>query len=166
MVFLFITFIVIIFFFCAPFNVGICAFTDDFDKKINFSFKILIFNIFLKKSNINSKSKNINLSIKINFDLSVFKRILFNITPKKILFNFSLGNDNFPYYLYPLNGIFLFIEDYYDAIGYSNTVFLNVTSGKKFFLQTEVNLRINLLIIFSVLFDIIKLNIGRNHGNN
>ena len=166
MVFLFISYIVIIFIFCIPFDIGICAFTDDFAKKLNFSAKVIFFNIFLSKQNKNDKSKNNKKFIKINFNLITFKRLLFHIIPEKILINISFGNDAYPYFLYPLKCIFLSISDYADAIGYGNTVFLNVTSGTEFFLQSEIKVKVNLLIIFSVLFDIIKLNIGRKYGNN
>ena len=165
MVFLFISFIVIVFIFITPFKVGLSLFTDKNRQNIVTSIKISFFTKYLSKINHQSKNKSNKifnvLPFKINFNKNPFQIIKSLIIPDKLLIEIRTTSLINPALLYPIKGFFLAIYDYLDYSGYDSVFFFNIINAEESYFESQFEMKVNLFMIFSILFQIIRIEIRR-----
>lgn len=160
MVFLFIAIFVIIFLNCIPIKVGINIFSQKTVKNTHFS--VLLWNLVFspKKKTNNKQKKSSKIKLKLNKkNLDSIKLIL----PDKVIFE-STVNDGFnPVFLYPTLAIAEFFN-YVSTVKNGSAVIVNhvVKGDYEPYFQLRITIKLNLHIIFSLFFQIIKIELKRS----
>ena len=154
MVFLFIAIFVIIFLFCIPFSVGINAFFVGNVKNLQLSIKILNFIKYPRKTK-KSKGKKIKnhscFSLGINLkNIDSLRLIMID----KLFIEGNIGKINAAVF-YPLFAILNSIPYVKDRIR------MAITDDSATYFQLRFFIKLNFHIIFSIIFQIIKIEFRR-----
>lgn len=160
MVFLFIAIFVIIFLNCIPIKVGINLFSQKTVKNTHFS--ILLWNLVFspKKRKDNKPKKSCKIKLKLNKkNLGILKLIL----PDKVIFESTINDGFNPVFLYPTLAIAEFFN-YVSMVKTGSAVIENrvIKGDYEPYFQLRITTKINLHIIFSLFFQIIKIELKRS----
>lgn len=160
MVFLFIAIFVIIFLNCIPIKVGINLFLQKTVKNTHFS--ILLWNLVFspKKRKDKRRKKSSKIKLKLNKkNLDSLKLLL----PDKVVFESTINDGFNPVFLYPTLAITEFFN-YVSTVKNGSAVIENhvVTGDYEPYFQLRITIKINLHIIFSLIFQIIKIELKRS----
>lgn len=164
MVFLFIAFLVIIFLFCAPIKVGLCGFYNDNYNNATFRIKISFFEKYfskLKKKKYKSSEhnkKNKQIKIKVNpYQIFLFLK---KIIIKRISIDLVVPSETNAVVYYPIYGLILSFQSLFAELGREDKIYLDIARSDELYFQGDIEVKINFYMIFSSVFQIIKLKIG------
>ncbi len=160
MVFLFVAVFVIIFLNCIPIKVGINIFSQKTIKNTHFSILLWNFVFSPKKRKNKRKKKRSKIKLKLNKkNLDSLKLIL----PDKVIFESTINDGFNPVFLYPALAIAEFFN-YVSTVKNGLSVIENhvVTGDYEPYFQLRIMVKINLHIIFSLIFQIIKIEFRRS----
>lgn len=172
MVFLFIAFLGIIVIFVTPVPIGLNLFYRKKDSKLHVSLKIFSLIKYIQKTtekepdNATTKAKKMPLKIRLKkptnwkiFNLLVLDKFLLEI---RLPLNIDAT------FFYPIRGLTYALNNMYDYYsGDKNRAVINlVHGGESLYFQGRIYLKINLFMIFSIFFQIIKMEVRRKHGSD
>lgn len=160
MVFLFIAVFGIIFLNCVPIKVGINLFSQKTVRNTHFSFLLWNFVFSPKKQKVNKPKKSSQIKLKLNKkNLGTLKLIL----PDKVFFESTINDGFNPVFLYPALAIAEFFN-YVSIVNTGSAVIENrvVKGDYEPYFQLRITVKINLHIIFSLFFQIIKIELKRS----
>lgn len=161
MVYLFITIFGIIFLFCFPFKVGINIFSEETPKNIQFSITLLNFVINGKKLLRNKRTKNKKSAIKINF--CKLPQILKMIVVEQTYLEVTINNNFDPAIYFTIQPLI----DFFNCIvvkelGVAQPIkSVWCKENKENYFQMRIAIKINFHIIFSAIFQILKIDLRR-----
>lgn len=161
MVFLFISFLVTIVLLIAPIPVGLNVFYDKIAEKPLFSYKIFgIIKYFPEKEKSTEKNpgkkkkKNaFGLSLKRPLRIDPFKKLITDCFLLELIIPPSLD----PSIAFPMKGLFAAFNEYAAAKGYGSFIGITAACGDKAYFQARIYLRVSLFMIFSIFFQIIRI---------
>ena len=164
MVFLFISYLAIIIVLLCPFNMEIVVFSEEKRPGLFLSFNTL----FKSQNNKNNKSINKNKNVNFGLKKDIINKIknipkpIFDVLKVEILIS-----DKIPFLMF----FFLeFFSEYFNKIVskryIGNDSFFVISKGDELYFQVKFTVKFNLFIIFSFLFQIIKLEFRRRNGDN
>lgn len=164
MVFLFISYLVIIILLICPFNFGIVIFREKKSPNLSLSLNFFTSTKNIEKTGAKSKKKILNISLKDNIFscLKSLPKPIFDVLKIELLVT-----ENIPYLLY----FYLsFFSEYFNRFVLKNNrindSFFLLSKGNDLYFQVKFVVKFNLFIIFSFLFQIIKVKIRRKDGDN
>jgi len=164
MVFLFIAIFGIIILFCFPFRVGINLFASKNSKKVNFSYVFFNSVKYLEKKKKNDSKKQIIKQVKKRkFNVKIKKenlKYIAMIIPENIFLEGSVKTCDAALF-YPISAAVIFINSLIRYGGYGDAFHLSLTAGEEDYFQLRIFVKLNLHIIFSLFFQIIKIEYRR-----
>lgn len=164
MVFLFIAFLAIIFLFTTPISVRFNLFFEDLSKKPRFSLEIMNFiNYPLKKENSTrpkKKKKRKKPPFKIKLNKKDLGYILKKLLPDDFLLEIKLPESAPAHIVFPVMGVISAVKDSMENLGKS--LKLSVCfGGEEIYFQSKIRIKLNLFMIFSAFFQIIRFEYKR-----